>query len=210
MSSAFDPAPASSFVIASVHHRIYLRATPLFFCGLSRVSRALQSIHKPKRICMEVTKAHVLEINRITVSEVQLVYNPKVRSADRATVGSPADAYALFLAAWDHNNLHLIEEAKLLLLNRGNKVLGIVALSRGGVSGTVIDPRIVLRYALLAGATALVLAHNHPSGTLRPSRADEMITDKLKAGAQMFDILLQDHLIICAEGYYSMADEGRI
>jgi DNA repair protein RadC len=81
-------------------------------------------------------------------------------------------------------------------------------VGHGGLTGTVKDPRVIFRYSLVAGAIAIMVAHNHPSGNLTPSRADELITPKLKLCGQFHDIIFMDHLIVMPEGYLSMADEG--
>jgi DNA repair protein RadC len=80
-------------------------------------------------------------------------------------------------------------------------------LSKGGITGTLVDVRLVLKNALEVGATGLVLAHNHPSGTLKPSEADKQITNKLKIAAESLDIKILDHLIITEKAYFSFADE---
>lgn len=98
----------------------------------------------------------------------------------------------------------------VLYLNKSNKIIHFEMLSRGGISGTVADPRIILHIALEKKATAVVLCHNHPSGNLKPSRADEALTLKIKNAAQFHDILVLDHLIVSEEGYYSFADEGNL
>lgn len=98
----------------------------------------------------------------------------------------------------------------LLLLNRANKIIHFEIISRGGITGTVADPRVILRLALSHGATSIILSHNHPSGNLQPSKADEEITQKIKEAASMIDIRLLDHIIISEEGYYSFLDEGKI
>ena len=147
-------------------------------------------------------------INRITVSDVKLIYYPKMKGSDRPMIQKSGDAFNVFMEKWDLNNLHFIEEFKLMLLNRANRVLGVVAISSGGITGTVADPRVILKYAILAGATAIMLAHNHPSGNKAPSRADELITQKIKQAAPLIDIVLMDQLIISPDGYCSMADEG--
>jgi len=95
-----------------------------------------------------------------------------------------------------------------LLLNRGNRVLGIMNVSSGGVSGTIADPKIIFTAALKSNASALVLSHNHPSGTLKPSQPDISLTKKLVDGGKLLDITVLDHLIVTNEGYYSFADEG--
>ncbi len=100
------------------------------------------------------------------------------------------------------------EEFWIVYLNNANSVLQLSQLSKGGLTGTLVDVRIVMKQALELGAVALILAHNHPSGTLKPSAADKQITQKLKLGAQALDIKVLDHLIITQKDYFSFADEG--
>ena len=99
------------------------------------------------------------------------------------------------------------EEFWIIYLNNSNKVIQKNQLSKGGITGTLVDVRLVLKNALEVGATGLILAHNHPSGTLKPSAADKQITNKLKAAAQSLDIKVLDHLIITEKAYFSFADE---
>lgn len=96
----------------------------------------------------------------------------------------------------------------VLFLNRANKINHFEIISRGGITGTVADPRMILKKALEYDAVSLVLSHNHPSGSLKPSRADEELTLKIKEAAKYFDIKILDHIIVSEEGYYSFADEG--
>jgi DNA repair protein RadC len=96
----------------------------------------------------------------------------------------------------------------VLFLNRSNKINHFEIISRGGITGTVADPRVILKKALEEDATSLVLSHNHPSGSLKPSRADEELTKKIIEAAKYFDIKIIDHIIVSEEGYYSFADEG--
>lgn len=96
----------------------------------------------------------------------------------------------------------------VLYLNRANKIKRFEIISEGGITGTVADPRIILRKALEEDAVNLVLCHNHPSGSLKPSQADEQLTKKIKDAAIYFDIRVLDHIIVSEEGYYSFADEG--
>ncbi|WMI66105.1 DNA repair protein RadC [Aestuariibaculum sp. YM273] len=100
------------------------------------------------------------------------------------------------------------EEFWIIYLNNSNKVIQKNQLSKGGITGTLVDVRLVLKTALEVGATGLILAHNHPSGTLRPSEADKQITEKLKTASQSLDIKVLDHLIITENAYFSFADEG--
>ena len=104
-----------------------------------------------------------------------------------------------------------IREAMLVVfLNNSNRTLGYSVASIGGITGTVVDVRLILRDALLTQSTSIILVHNHPSGNLKPSQADISITDKVKKAAKFMDIRLLDHLIITENQYYSMADEGRL
>lgn len=98
----------------------------------------------------------------------------------------------------------------VLFLNRANRINHFEIVSEGGITGTVADPRIILKKALEQNAVSLIVCHNHPSGNLRPSRADEMLTQKLKEAAQLLDITVLDHIIVSEMGYYSFADEGCI
>ena len=96
----------------------------------------------------------------------------------------------------------------VLFLNRANKINHFEIISEGGITGTVADPRIILKKALEEDAVNIVLCHNHPSGSLKPSRADEDLTNKIKEAAKYFDIRVVDHIIVSDQGYYSFADEG--
>ncbi len=102
----------------------------------------------------------------------------------------------------------LHEEFWILYLNNSNNVVYKSQLSKGGMTGTVVDVRIIFKMALEYNATAIILAHNHPSGKLYPSEADKQITRKLKQAGENLDINVLDHLIITESGYYSFADEG--
>ncbi len=96
----------------------------------------------------------------------------------------------------------------VLFLNQANKVMHYEVLSEGGITGTVADPRIILRKALSHDAVNLILCHNHPSGSIKPSRADKELTAKIKEAALLFDMTVLDHIIVSADGHYSFADEG--
>ena len=102
------------------------------------------------------------------------------------------------------------EEFWLLMLNRANRILGRFKVSQGGLSGTVIDTRIILKKALDNLASSIIVCHNHPSGNKQPSDADLKITEKLKKAAEMLEIKLLDHVIIADKSYFSFADEGLI
>lgn len=142
------------------------------------------------------------------VSEIQLTYNPIVKPSQRPKVTTSIEVYKLFLNNWDLNKIELIEQFKIMLLNRAQKVLGIVDISTGGVTGTIADPKVIFAAALKSNSCSLILAHNHPSGNLTPSQADIALTGKIKAGGGFLDISILDHIIVTGEGYTSFADEG--
>lgn len=103
---------------------------------------------------------------------------------------------------------YFYEVFAVVFLNRANKIINFQIVSTGGLTGTIADPRVILKKALEVDATSIVLSHNHPSGSLKPSRADEELTQKIKHAATFLDIKVVDHIIVSDEGYYSFADEG--
>ena len=142
------------------------------------------------------------------VTEVELVYKSKVKPSERPQLKTSKDSYQLLLQTWDPDKVEFVEQFKVILMNRANRVLGIYELSTGGVSGTVADIKLVFMAALKSSACSLIISHNHPSGNLKPSRADEDLTNKIKAAGTLLDIQVLDHVIVTTEGYFSFADEG--
>jgi len=136
-------------------------------------------------------------------AEVKLSYKTKIRASDRTHIKNSEDAANVFFEAWNWELIEFLEEVKLLLLNRANRVLGIADLSQGGITGSVIDVRIILQYALKSNASAVILAHNHPSGNLTPSESDIQITEKVSKALELLDLKLLDHIIICKDRLYS-------
>jgi DNA repair protein RadC len=126
-------------------------------------------------------------------------------SREKSIVTSSADV-ATYLQTLLRDHRH--EVFAVLFLNRANKINHFQIISEGGITGTVADPRVILKKALEEDAVRLILCHNHPSGSLKPSRADEELTRKIKEAATYFDIKVLDHLIVSDDGYYSFADEG--
>lgn len=148
------------------------------------------------------------QISLFQVSEIQLSYRPQFKASERPKIGSSADVYQILLNNWDLDTLELRESFKILLLNRGNRILGIYEVSSGGMAGTVADPKLIFGAALKSAASSVILSHNHPSGLLKPSTADLALTKKISSAGEFLDIAVLDHLIIAANGYYSFADEG--
>lgn len=144
------------------------------------------------------------------VAEVELVYKTRVKASERPKVNSSKDIYNVLKQVWDENKIDMLEEFKVIFLNRANRVTGVYDASSGGITGTVADPRLILAAAIKSLSVSIVLSHNHPSGNLKPSRADEELTLKIKEAASYHDINVLDHIIITSEAYYSFADEGLI
>ena len=127
----------------------------------------------------------------------------------RVAIRSSKDA-ADFIRQFYSDDIGIFESFFLLLLDQSNTTTGYAKISQGGIAGTVVDPRIVAKYAIESLSPAVVLCHNHPSGNLRPSDSDIAITNKIKAGLQLFDITVLDHIILTEDSYTSFADEGKL
>ncbi|QOG02299.1 JAB domain-containing protein [Flavobacterium sp. MDT1-60] len=138
------------------------------------------------------------------VAEIKVSYSNN--NLERIKVTNSQILYYLVLKQWDLDLIEFQEEVKIVLLNRANIVLGLYEMSKGGTSGTVVDIKIILGIALKCNASSIVIAHNHPSGSLEPSEPDKSITKKLKEACKLLDLNLLDHLIITRQGYYSFSD----
>ena len=141
------------------------------------------------------------------LSEIEVNYSTKIKKSDMPKVVTSHDAYKCFKHIWS-DRIQFVEESILLLLNRANRALGYVKLSSGGTTGTVVDIKLIFAIALKTNASSIILAHNHLSGNLRPSDADQNLTKELSASSKILNLPLLDHLILTDEGYYSMSDEG--
>jgi DNA repair protein RadC len=131
----------------------------------------------------------------------------KQKTPEHPTISSSNDAYQLLRYDLQHKNT---EEFWLILLNTANKVIYKTCLSKGGITSSVVDVRLLFKTALEQQATAIIIAHNHPSGSLLPSTEDKAITQKIKDAGHLLQIKLLDHLIISSEGFYSFADSSLI
>jgi DNA repair protein RadC len=121
-----------------------------------------------------------------------------------------SEAAANFIRRFYTGDIDIFESSFVLLLNSQNLTIGYAKLSQGGIQGTVMDPRLVAHYAVKCLASAVIIAHNHPSGALKPSEADLTLTKKINSGLELLDIKLLDHVIITSEGYYSLLDNGQL
>ena len=143
------------------------------------------------------------------VNEIQVSYKEKISLSKSEAIKSSADAGKLLFDTWDKNTIGLQESFKVVLLNNSNKIKGIYQLSSGGITGTLVDIRILFAVILKTLSVGVILSHCHPSGKLKPSEADKQLTEKIKKAAAFFDVKILDHLIIIPSGeYYSFADEG--
>ncbi len=175
------------------------------------LSKAGNSFHKLARYSPEelmefqgVGSAKAVSL----VSAMEIARRRSERQPDvEVRVGSSKDAYNIMYAQLADLN-H--EEFWVMLLHQSNKVIARKKISQGGIAGTVADLRIILKEALLVSAPSIILAHNHPSGNLEPSKADASITHKIVAAAKTLDMNVLDHIIVGAHGYYSFADNGII
>ena len=149
-----------------------------------------------------------LQTSQLHAAEIQLSYKSTVKPSLRPKISGSKDASQLLLENWDASKLEFVEQFKVLLLNRANKVLGIFEVSTGSSTGTVADPKLIFAAAIKANACGIILAHNHPSGNLQPSQADIDLTRRMKEGGKLLEIQVLDHVILTNEGYYSFADEG--
>jgi DNA repair protein RadC len=148
--------------------------------------------------------------NLFQVNEVKLTYRTKQTASERPKINNSMATYQLLLKCFDENTIELKESFKVLLLNHGNRVLGVMNVSEGGISGCIVDARLIMQSVILSNATRIVIAHNHPSGGLIPSVQDSFITKRVKQACELMDIELIDHLIITPYNYYSFGDHGMI
>lgn len=188
----------------------------------------------PDRSAVQVAQELLLSVNndlrKLTMLSVQEMVNKKVKGLGEAKAIHIAAALELgvrrsALDNWKHVVTKSADIAQFMraqlehrqqevfavvFLNRGNKIIHMEVISEGGITGTIADPRVILKKALEHNATAIILCHNHPSGNPKPSHADRSITQKIKHAAALFDISIMDHVIVSREGYYSFADEGTL
>lgn len=144
------------------------------------------------------------------VSEVELTYKNNVPYNQRQKISNSQGAYEILTNLFPENTMDYRETFIVLYLNRANQVLGYSVISQGGTSNTTVDIKMIIQTALLANASCIMLAHNHPSGNLHPSSDDNRITNRIIEAARLFDITVLDHIIITNESYYSFTDNGNI
>ncbi|GGF42697.1 JAB domain-containing protein [Echinicola rosea] len=142
------------------------------------------------------------------VAEIVLSYRPNSKVSEKPQIVSSLTANRILRANWDESKIAFIEEFKVILLNRANRVLGIINASSGGTAGTVVDLKVIFGAAMKSSASAMIIAHNHPSGTMKPSERDKRLTEKMVKAGKLLELPVLDHIILTPEGYYSFADDG--
>lgn len=153
----------------------------------------MQSIKKQR------TPATIKQYKITSVKDCEILPRTKITSSD--------DAYNVIRQFW-HDDIEIYESFFVLLLNRANVTIGWAKISQGGITGTVADPKLIVKYAVDSLASGVILAHNHPSGNLTASAADIEITEKIKKALSYIDSTLMDHLILAPDGYVSMKECG--
>ena len=142
------------------------------------------------------------------IPEITLKF--KHSDIEKKKITSSSLCYEMLKKMYDADTLEYFESSIAIYLNRANNTIGWQKISQGGLSGTVVDVRIILATALKCGASAIILSHNHPSGNLYPSTSDDKLTEKINDACKIMEIKFLDHMIITSEGYYSYSDEGKI
>lgn len=152
------------------------------------------------------------KLNSFYVGEIKERWCPgiPILEEEMPKITDSRTVYEFLKKIWEEDSLHLFESFYALYLKKNNEVCGWSQISKGGMAGTVADPKIIFRRALLCGAAAIIVAHNHPSGNLIASQADRNLTKKIKSAGQFLEIEILDHLILTPKSYTSMADEGII
>ena len=141
------------------------------------------------------------------LAEIEVSYKPK--KVIHPIIKTSADAYTQLSKFFPGKTISLQEKFVVGYLNAANRLIGVYEMSRGGITNTIVDLRLLLAVALKTASTGVALAHNHPSGNLKPSNSDREITERVKEACKLFDIKLLDHLILSPnDSYFSFADEG--
>ena len=143
------------------------------------------------------------------VNEISIRYKERIPAPFWKQIKSSKDAAELLFQTWNKETIAVHESFKIVLLNNSNKVKGVYQISQGGITGTLVDLRILFAVVLKTLSVGILLVHNHPSGKLEASQPDKDITKKIKMAAQLFDVKVLDHIIMAPNGeYFSFADQG--
>lgn len=143
----------------------------------------------------------------IALAAVELYTRKKARNNLREKIHSSTDVYRIMQPIMVNQE---VEELWAIYMNMASRIVKMKRISVGGIAQTLVDIRILLKEALLCNAVAMTICHNHPSGNVRPSSADDQLTEKISKACKTMDIRFLDHVIIADDTYYSYADEGRL
>ena len=142
-----------------------------------------------------------------TIANLELKAKKTPSNFEKVKIISSNDAFKV-IKQFYFDDIDIFESFFILCLNRNNQTIAYAKISQGGVAGTVVDIKLIAKYAIDCLASGVILAHNHPSGNLKPSNEDLAITKKVKEGLKILDIPVLDHLILTSQGYLSFGDEG--
>lgn len=174
---------------------------------LNKVDNSLVKLSKMTvKEILQLKVKGIGEAKAVSIVAAMELLNRKSKETGFTTIVKCSEDAADYLKPHLDNYLH--EVFGVLYLNQANKIVAFEIVSEGGMTSTVVDPRIIFKKALLHGAVSIILTHNHPSGSLKPSNADVNLTNKIKNGGAHLDIKIIDHIIISSSGYFSFADEG--
>lgn len=169
------------------------------------LSQTLQS--KESKVCANTMKNQYQLFD--TIGEAKVTYQTTSRPFRK--VHSAKCIYEFLKEIWDPGTLELYESFVVLILNRANQIISYRFMSHGGISGTVVDAKLIFQFGLLSNGSAMIVAHNHPSGNLRPSENDDTLTVRLRQVGDTLDFPVLDHVIIGGQGgFYSYGEEGRL
>ena len=146
--------------------------------------------------------------SRIPKIKISISFDKKIKKSELFQISSAEDTYEVLKKIFNADTFDWCEEFIILCLNNANKVVGFYKISSGGMTGTIVDVRMIFTTALKSLATSIILAHNHPSGKLIPSESDKILTRKIKDAGKLLDIQILDHLIINDESYFSFSTAG--
>ena len=144
------------------------------------------------------------------LAELKVAYRSRTKADKRQPIRGPEDVERYLRAIWNECTLELVEEFMVVCLNGNHQAIGWVKVSTGGLTSSQVDPRVVFAVALQTASTAIIVAHNHPSGSLEPSKEDREVTRRLKEAGNLLGIKVLDHVILTREASFSFADSGML
>ena len=142
------------------------------------------------------------------LAEIRAVYKSRTKASERTNIRAPLDVVEYLRTVWNQDTLELREDFLVLCLNGNHQAIGWVRVATGGFNFAPIDPRVVFSVALQTASSAIILAHNHPSGSLQPSAEDKAITNRLKEAGELLGIRVLDHLILTRDEHFSFQEDG--